>query len=450
MRAPVIHLLHLTDGMLRWACLESGRSRAKLKDTGVFRGSMPEVLDRWALVKFMRGDRVILYDGRPMYYRLSLRLPSKARAQGEEAVRLRIRQELGMDAESFVWSLRTEAAPGERGKLDFFATVGRREGFEDLRQWKQSFNVEDLWVGSDLDGIEALARCGMLARPGVVVNADADGATLYCLGRDGSATRDRPKSGGADSTLDLSVPGGDPAAWRVEFGPAGDGARVAGIPALSDLKPLPRPDAGSKAIASGLLEQAGPALAEFDAVLLGGAIDHLTLSAPESFFREPGSSRAAGRGAPIRLELRWLVPVTALALVMFGFSFLQLQRMKERDRLDLLKKAGALSAETRRLRSQEGVLKRIKAARAPVTPIFEELMDSAPEGMTLQSLSVGETGLLQMNGIAQREAAPAAYANALGKSGLFDRVDLPEVRSDADGRAFSFQMTARIKGRGKK
>jgi hypothetical protein len=98
------------------------------------------------------------------------------------------------------------------------------------------------------------------------------------------------------------------------------------------------------------------------------------------------------------------------------------------------------------------VLQRIRTERATaMMPVVEAIHQAAPAGLTLQSINLGATGLVKIQGMAQGSEMANNFFKAVAERREFEprSVQLQEVKQ-IDPQKASFQLTARIKGRTKR
>ena len=113
-------------------------------------------------------------------------------------------------------------------------------------------------------------------------------------------------------------------------------------------------------------------------------------------------------------------------------------------------KAAELSPATQRLAEVERLLDRVRHERSPLTPVLKDLLQAAPGEIALDSLKITEAGALQLSGNTKADGAPTQFAKALAASELLDKVELGDVKVNPKGEGFTFQLTARVKGRAKR
>jgi Tfp pilus assembly protein PilN len=453
MAAKLIQILHLTETSLCWVTLEKEHRQPRLRSRGELQAEPARSLEEWARTELQPQAEIRLYDGRPRYFSFKFTLPRAARSQLESIARLKIRQELGLGEDAVYWTVcpMVEAAPSDSsGPLEMMAIVARRESLRDLVDWRQRHHPAALWVAADLCAIPPLMQAARLESPLLIINSQADGATLFFAEDQALVTRHRLES--ANGHLP------DPFHWpplsenpcpRIHFGPADVAPLLLAHPELAVLAPLapwkPREDGTSSRLT--LLD---PKLPAFDAVILGG------IAALESAQPPPPSLIADGLQKPMfatfqqKLNLRRLAPLIVLLGLALIVSLWGIGRQRESARRRLVEQADKLRSRISLLQLQQTVLERIGTERAPLIPAIEAIHQAAPAGLGLQSFHLGEAGTISLQGSAPNTDATYLLNRAMSESNLFDNVQLLEVKQDERGQVSSFHLTARMKGRVKR
>lgn len=446
-----LHILHLNDANLRWATLEGGSRHPKLKESAAIDGPPKESLEKWIAGRDVQADRIVIYDSRPMYFSLTTQVPKRAKKQLAPIVRLKIKQEIGLPEEEIYWSTRFQPSE-EGGDLEeLVILVARRESLSEIADWQSRHLLAHLWVGADVEAIRSLTGHGLLPEPVLIMNADRDGATLYYAQSGNAILKGRAHTPETHGDSDLPHLGWGAATARADFGGSDLPRFQKGYAALRSLPEAPELDFTKNGWGDKLSPVLVRGLDRFDAVVLGGVIQHIGEARPmESLLRPIEAVKVEPKVAKT-LQLRWILPLALLSMILLGVSVWSLRTQREEARLKLVKRANSLTAATERFRSQDSVLKRIQTDRSPLLPIFEAIHKAAPPGVNLQSLNIGETGAVQIAGTVRGQEAATTFFKSLSESKLLERVQLPEVKQDRrqqDGSGTTFRITAQVKGRG--
>jgi len=448
MAQDTIHVLHLTRHWLRWATLEREPRKFVLLSKGEILGEAGRCLDEWAQKQAHPPGEIHLYDGRPMVYQFTLCLPRQARGQAESAIKLRIRQELGLGEEAVCWASRVGVAAHDARQLEYATSVVRREALSDLRQWQARHALTALWVGADLCAVDTLFERAAFDSPVVLLNACDQGATLFV--REARGTVGKIEVGQHGASDQGWVDGAERSA-RLQFGRSDVGAWLRACPPLAALEAAPalRWRNGHGTRLAGL----APELLAFDPVILGG-IARLEADGPsiESLLRDetprPALSLSQWKETPrLRRRIKTIAVLGLLLAVSLGG--VRHQRAVTLERLGA--RAARLRPTTERLKGQQAVLQRIKTDRAAaLMPVLEAIHQAAPPGLALQSLSLNVAGSVRLQGTVPSPEMANTLFSAIAASGKFDpgSVQLQEVKQGE--RGITFQLTASIKGRAKR
>lgn len=435
-----IHILHLTAQWLRWVTIQPGAA-PQVTDSGTIAEAPERALDQWAARQRDPRSRIVLYDGRPIYYNFSLTLPAEALKQRDRILRLKLAQEVGMGDDSVFWTASIEPRRDTPGQSDVYMVVARREALEDIISWRQRHDLNNLWVGADLCAIRTLLA--QSATPLVILNTDEQGVTLYHANGLRQILKERADKHAAPRP-DMGWAG---ASGRVHFGGSSPNGLFDRYPALGTLQ----------LVANGQLQRGGggtrlghltPQILEFDAVLLGGILDHAAGHPPtQDLIREitPQPLEIVLR----KFTLKRLIVITVACALVLGYTAWKTGTSRAGAQAQLAAQARLIEPGVRQLQVQETILRSIKSARKPMMPVFEAIHKAAPQGITLKSLNVGDTGGIKIMGQTQAPDAPNQFARDLGQSPLLDRVELNNAAQDPKTRIVTFQIEAHAKGSGK-
>ena len=189
-------------------------------------------------------------------------------------------------------------------------------------------------------------------------------------------------------------------------------------------------------------------LCRFDPVVLGGVIEHARTDAPGRGLLE--SHEQVSSPLMQRVEHMKMKPLVLAALalaVLAAGSVWGVGRLRETAREKLMRQAALAMREIGPLSSEEAILRQIKTDRSPLIPVIETIDTAAPGGSVLDSLSIGDSGLIRIDGTAQNPDAPNQFFKALAEDGQLDKVHMPQVVNAPQGKGFRFQLTAKMKGR---
>lgn len=447
--AKVKHILHLSDQSLRWMTVEQSRGGLEFKEKGSLEGDPIECLDQWAENEGRLPGEILLYDARPRYYCFATTMPAGGAKQSDSILNLKIRQELGL-GEDAIYSASQRLPGGEKSdQVKFFTLVARRRGIDEILEWKERHDLNRLWVGADVVAIRTLLNQGLVPSSTLIVNAEPGGATLYRLDENQQVIKERVAAGSHENGSRWANGDRSTFAARADFGDHGTPAVLGAQSGLIDL-PAASIDFGQGDAMSALGRLGGEA-ERFDAVVLGGLVQ-LAGSAPSMASLGPKSKISwLDPAFARRLDLRWVVAAALFAAIVMAVSLWSVQGLREGARVRLSERARALAVPSALYRAQEATLKRIAAERSPTLPILRALHEAAPSGITLNSLKVGETGIVQIAGTARSQAAPTTFFGAITQLDMLERVQLQDVKSSGpQGRTFSFQGTAQLKARGRR
>lgn len=457
MSPKTVHILHLTDLWLRWATLGQEPHGFTLESKGEIMSEGPgqsiRCLDEWIDKKMEHPGEVYLYDGRPMYFSFATRLPRKAAGQIEGAVRLKIRQELGLAEDAVVWTTWPEGKAHVSGQAGFSTVVTRRESIQDLLDWQRRHQVEPLWVGADVCAVTALLHAGNLLPPVLVLNACDYGATLFYSENGEPMSKARTSlTGDRESQDDAWLVGlAEGKRARADFGREDISHVLKAYPSLANLPAVPVTDLAR--IGKGKrLASLAPELFRFDAVILGAIVQldsgHELM---DSLLREANAKPILAALGQMTNMRRRVLALSALSLALvLSLWFIHAQRGSAREKLDA--RVEKLKPAIQLTEAREDVLQRIRADRAAaMTPLFEAIHQAAPPGLALQSITLGATGLVKIQGMAQGSEMANNFFKAVSDRREFEprSVQLQEVKQ-VDPQKASFQLTARIKGRTKR
>lgn len=437
-----IHILHLTGAWLRWVTIQPG-AMPQVTDSGTIEAGPENALEQWAARLHDRRARIMLYDGRPIYYNFALTMPTEALKQKDRILKLKLAQEIGLSDEAVFWSARVEPRQDNPGQSDAFMVVARRETMQDIISWRERRRLTGVWVGADLCAIRALL--GQAAAPLVLVAMDPQGSvTFYHANNIGQILKEK-----ADERItpraDLAWSG---ATSRMLFGeeiPAGLYDRY---PTLATLQLLPNAQLQHPAAGASRLSLVPAPILGFDPVLLGGILEHGT--------GRPPTDDLVRVITPPPLEVllsKLTVPrlgaLGLLAAAGLGYSGYLTYNYYKETRQNLVLRAQLVEPEKRQLQVQDTILRKIKSDRKPMLPAFEAIHKAAPEGVMLKTLSIGESGAVSIDGICRNPKAPDDFARELALSPLLDRIALQEVKADPKTKIVSFKISGHVKGRGR-
>lgn len=450
-----IHILHLTRYWLRWATLTRKRRALVLLDSGQIKGEAIAGLESWQVRPEYRPGSVYLYDARPMYYQFRINLPRKAGGRLDQAVKFKILKELGVGAEDVCWTTWPDEERADAEQNHYCAIVARKQAMQDLLDWKQRAQLNELWVGSDVSAIAALVQAAGRpvdeeAPPLLVFNGNDSGAMLYFVEAHGAISKAWIKpTGDQDETWWAGLAGSQ---WcLVPFGASAIEpyrqvcptlTRLAqGSPARLGIQP------GNKPFA-----QFDASFLDFDAIILG-AIRQLESGFPlmPSLLPRDGTSSVLGRLEHPSLHSRIGLLLAFLLLLLLGLLLWNGHRGRARAGEELSGRTRRLGPVNSLMRAQLDVLARIKKDRAAsASTLLEALHKAAPAGVRLQSLTSDASGAVSLEGIAPDSDAASAFYQGLAKSPLFDpaSVQLQEVKKiDAKRVSFSIYLNAKRKNR---
>ena len=457
-----IHILHLSEAGLRWAELEGTRRHPGLKGTGQWDDEPAACLERWASEHPGDPGDVYLIDSRPMVFSFTLQLPVQALRRLDDAVALKVRQELGLSTGEVYWATsRTRGArmPGGAGTVDVFTVVVRREAMRELEAWRERHGLKSLWIGADVAAVRSLVRAEVVPEPVVIVNKDQRGATVYHAGEGdhvyrGRLNREPQSEPSMSSGMDWneSTP-------RAEFGRRSEGtpsaptivgtiselARLPGLSATNMLGDFSR-NGNRRLGGAGRLMAAEAGLWEFDAMVLGGVLEACA-SRPSMTSLLPGElDRPPLEQLTRRLNRRQLVLATCGALLLLALSLWTSRGVRGSARERLSERAEQLAPDIAIYRSERDVLKAIRVGRSPLAPVYQAIHRAAPAGVMLDSISITEKGAVQIHGFARDQNMPTTFFNNLKKEALLVGVNLQDFKKVKDNK-FTFHLTGVVKER---
>lgn len=436
-----IQILHLTDQWLRWVSIQPG-SAPQADDWGTIEGTPEQTMDQWIARKRNPRAHIAIYDGRPIYYTFALTLPNEALKQKDRILGLKLAQEIGLGEDAVFWTAAIEPKAGSAGQSDVFMVVARREGMRDIIGWGERNKIRHLWVGADLCAVRTLL--GHAGGPGIVIGADAQGATLFYANTARQILKERVDA----RSIKRPEPEWPADASRLTFGGEAPASVFERYPRLGrlaagDLSQLKRPVGGGPKLA-GL----SPKLVEFDPVLLGGIMEHAGGRPPqENLIRE--ITPPALEVIMTKFTLARLIAVALMVAVGLGGSGYWVAKARKVAAAELSQRAAAIEPSVRQLQVEETILRKIKSDRKPLLSVFEAIHKAAPAGVLVKSLSVGESGNVAIVAMTQQAAAPNQFRLELAKSPLLDRIALKEVKPDFKTKIFTFQIMGHVKGRGR-
>lgn len=434
------NVLHLDGQGLRWAQFERDRGRLRLTGQGQVAGGPVQCLDAWLREAAPVEAPTYLYDSRQMVFGFRVELPRAALRRMHDIIPLRIRQELGLTEDAIFWTSRMEPA-ADRKQIRLRVFVVRRNSLEDVVQWRAERRLDHLWVGCDLAAINVLEEQRATRTPLVVVNAGEAGTTFYYADGQGRIF----KGASPDAGARMPELGWGAGADRALFGREATLDALRANPALSVLTTAP---------VEGWLNhfENGAARGEGslnDAVIIGGALVALARApAMESLIAdagappmEPGTVEKLTR----TFTLRQLVTAAALMWVALIGSVWIVGHMKSSLAERLTEKANTVSRRFAPIdESESAVLDRLRIVKADrMYPIFFDLVQAAPNGVTLQRLNIAENGTVQIDGTVQDKTIADLFRKSLSDSKLFKNVSLPEVQTARQG-GVTFKLTAHL------
>lgn len=140
---------------------------------------------------------------------------------------------------------------------------------------------------------------------------------------------------------------------------------------------------------------------------------------------------------------RRAVAVIAACLALLLLAPLGLAAARHR----LLAARAAMDPQTQRLQQaaelQAAFYQALRARRWPMTKLVADLAAAAPEGITVDSLTLEHGKVVRVTGTAQTSAAVGQWRAALAGSGVFDDVRAPQIEASAT-RSGRFELTARV------
>lgn len=436
-----IHILHLTGHWLRWAIIQPGPA-PQITASGTIEETPEAALEQFFARKPDRRARIALYDSRPIYYNFAFTLPAEALKQKDRILRLKIAQEVGVNEEAVYWAARIEPRRDVPGQSDVFITIARRDALQAVVDWRDRHNLSNLWVGADLTAIRTLL--GAAAEPAVIVNAEPRGGVTFYHA---NASRQILKESADERIMpraDLSWSG---AAGRIQFGGEVPAKIFELYPALGELNLIPNDQLKSSSSAA-LLSLLPARALEFDPVLLGGILEHGSGHSPADdllrITRPPVLETLLAKFTVERLAALAILVAGAV-----GYTAFATHKASVAARDAVLARAQMSEPVMRQLLQHETLLRRIKTDRKLLMPVFEAIHRAAPEGVTLKSLSIGESGALAIVGACKSPQAPDDFARQLGLSAVLDRIELKDVKPDPKAKIVSFQIMGHVKGRGR-
>ena len=443
MKGRLCHVLHLDRRGLAWARIERGGGRLRVVDSGRIDGEAQVALDAWRDRAAPADEPVFLYDGRPMVYSFRFELPRQARRQLHRVVPLRIRQELGLGEEAVHWSAALTPAAANNLAVEVF--IVRREALDDVAAWRDRHRLDRLWVGSDLSAIGALER----RAGGAIIVVNADGAEPACFYADGKGRVVKGRGHtSAEGPPDLPELG-----WKADAGRAVFGASSS---AVSKLLEHPRlRDLGEAPMARWLEPlhngSAAAATAPADPILLGGILAaaerHPPLPSLLESSRAPSPLLAALEQAGARRGQRSLAALAALAALVLAAGLFHARGVRADAEQRVAERVRQIEPAERVLASQLGVLERVRASRQPVLPVFEALLQAAPQGVGFETFGLAANGQLQIEGFAPDAGAPTRFSQELSRSPVFSDVRLQDVQQEQRQNRTKFKLTAQVRDR---
>lgn len=432
------NVLHLDSQGLRWAQFERDRGRLRLIAQGRSGGGAVQCLNEW-LRAYPSEAPIYLYDSRPMVFSFRVDLPRAAHRRLHDIIPLRIRQELGLSQDTIFWTSRMEPA-ADRKQIRLRVFVVRRNALDDIVQWRAEHRLENVWVGCDLAAINVLEEQRATKTPLVVVNAGEAGTTFYYADGQGRIF----KGSGSQQGAKMPELGWGAGADRALFGRETTLEGLRAHPALSVLATAPvegwlnRFENGA-GHGEGALE---------DAVIIGGALVALARApAMESLIAEVGAppmEPGALEKMTHTLSMRQLTAAAVLMCVAFIGSIWIVNSMKSSMAERLSTKANAVGRLTPTDQSELAVLDRIRAVKSRrMYPVLFDLVQTAPNGVTVQRLNIAENGTVQIDGTVQDKTIAELFRKSLSDSKLFEKVALPDLQTARQG-GVTFKMTAHI------
>lgn len=433
------NVLHLDGQGLRWTQFERERGRLRLLGQGQAAGGAVQCLDAWLREAYPGDSPIYLYDSRQMVFSFRVELPRQAHRRLHDIIPLRIRQELGLTEDSIFWTSRMEPV-ADRKQIRLRVFVVRRNSLEDVVQWRAEHRLDHLWVGCDLAAINVLEEQRATKTPLVVVNAGEIGTTFYYADGQGRIF----KGAGADSGAKMPELGWGAGADRALFGRETTLEVLRAHPSLSVLSTAPV-EGWLNRFENGAARGEG---ALNDAVIIGGALVALARApAMESLIAEVGAPPMEPNVVEklsLALTMRQLATATALMCLALIGSIWIVSHMKSSMAETLTDKAKIATRLTPIDQSESAVLERIRVGKtSPMYPVLFDLIQFAPNGVTLQRLNIADNGTVQIEGAVQDKTIAELFRKSLSDSKLFQQVALPELQTARQG-GVTFKLTAHL------
>jgi len=255
------------------------------------------------------------------------------------------------------------------------------------------------------------ARTGPV--PSIVANAEERGGTIYRVNVGAPAARLHLSASKGNNGVGPAafIAGGASSSGErpplARFGPEPARAALAERPALAGLSVAVAGAYAGTGAEGASVRTLVAELADFDAVILGGVLQHglpfigVGSDAPpvrESLLpaadRMPGAEVSPARAARSRTWARAVAASAIMLALTVGWVCWQRHALRETLAARADRVADTLTTLTGRL----GVLELIRTERRPLVPIFQNLLTAAPPGMIVQSFQSTKRGRFRFLG----------------------------------------------------
>ncbi|MCX8036842.1 MAG: PilN domain-containing protein [Candidatus Sumerlaeia bacterium] len=173
----------------------------------------------------------------------------------------------------------------------------------------------------------------------------------------------------------------------------------------------------------------------------GEAINFLAMEAPR-------------RGAQPLLPALAKIQTPVLILLMIGLLlatvFVQRAANHQREAImdKVIQRARLISADLQHSEQSLAILRRFAADKFPMTRLLVEIAEIAPQGVTLDTLSLNPDGSLSLTGRCKTYTDVQEFTRKVTASDFFVRADAPSSRKDREG--VTFKMTFALNPKYKK
>jgi len=144
-----------------------------------------------------------------------------------------------------------------------------------------------------------------------------------------------------------------------------------------------------------------------------------------------------------------LLAVTLVALLVAAFfAHRGLTKRREDGMRTVVQKGRQISADLQRLEQGLIILKRYNTERFSLTDLLFEIAEIAPEGITLDTLTLNADGSLAITGRCQSLSQGQEFARKIDESQLFIKAEAPSLRRERE--AIMFKMTFSLSPKAKR